>query len=200
MTIDTEPMGVNVAGSEALSGLPLRTARLTLRLHRREDAAWLHDVYSRPDVVRFLLDEPWALETAELRTQQRILKCDLGGEVGALALVIQHRNIPIGDVQVWFSDEERRTAEIGWVLNPDHSGQGFAREAVHAALDLAFEHYRVRRVVAQMDARNLASARLARAVGMQQEALLRQHWWTKGEWVDTMIFGMLAGDRTRREA
>ena len=61
-------------------------------------------------------------------------------------------------------------------------------------LGLAFDHYGVHRVAAQMDARNLASARLARRVGMRQEAHLRQDWWIKGEWTDTLIFGMLSGD------
>lgn len=177
-------------------GIPLRTARLTLRSHREEDAIWLHRVYSRPDVVRFLLQEPWTKETAELYTQQRILKSDLDGDTGALVLVIEHDGTPVGDVQLWYLDDERQIAEIGWVLDPGHTGQGFAREAVRATLDLAFERHEVRRVVAQMDARNFASIRLARAVGMQHEAHLRQHWWNKNEWTDTAIFGVLVSDRT----
>ncbi|MGO3041113.1 hypothetical protein, partial [Ancrocorticia populi] len=30
---------------------------------------------------------------------------------------------------------------------------------------------------------------------MRQEAHLRQDWWSKGAWTDTLIFGMLASDR-----
>ncbi len=45
-----------------------------------------------------------------------------------------------------------------------------------------------------MDARNHASAKLAAAVGMQREAHLRQDWWVKGEWTDTVIYGVLASD------
>ena len=55
--------------------------------------------------------------------------------------------------------------------------------------------HRVHRVAAQMDGRNVASAKLARRVGMQHEAHLRQDWWSKGEWTDTVIFGMVASDR-----
>jgi RimJ/RimL family protein N-acetyltransferase len=62
-------------------------------------------------------------------------------------------------------------------------------------LDLAFDHYRVHRVAAQMDGRNIASARLARNSGMRHEAHLRQNWWSKREWTDTVVFGMLASDR-----
>lgn len=185
--------------SSTAAGILLRTARLTLRPHRQEDAIWLHRVYSRPDVGRFLLQEPWTRETAEHYTRQRILKSDLDGDPGALVLVIEHDSTPVGDVQLWYLDDARQIAEIGWVLDPDHTGQGFAREAVRATLDLAFDRHEVRRVVAQMDARNSASIRLARAVGMQQEAHLRQHWWNKNEWTDTAIFGMLVSDRAEHE-
>ena len=46
-----------------------------------------------------------------------------------------------------------------------------------------------------MDSRNTASAKLARRIGMREEAHLRKDWWSKGEWTDTLIFGMLASDR-----
>ena len=54
--------------------------------------------------------------------------------------------------------------------------------------------YGLHRVVAQMDARNEASARLAARIGMRHEAHLRQNWWSKDEWTDTAVFGMLATD------
>ena len=50
-------------------------------------------------------------------------------------------------------------------------------------------------MVAQLDARNTASARLATAVGIRPEAHMRQDWWNKGEWTDTLVVGMPAGDR-----
>jgi RimJ/RimL family protein N-acetyltransferase len=113
----------------------------------------------------------------------------------ALALVIDLDGTPIGDVQLWFTDREHRICEIGWVLDPDRGGHGYAAEAVAAVLEFAFVHLRVHRVAAQMDARNTASARLADRVGMTREAHLRQDWWNKGEFTDTVVYGMLADDR-----
>jgi len=85
--------------------------------------------------------------------------------------------------------------EIGWVFHPDHTGQGFATEAVRAVLDLAFGFYRMHRVVAQLDSRNEPSARLCERVGMRREGHLRQDWWSKGEWTDTLVYGVLKDDR-----
>ncbi|SJM68760.1 GNAT family N-acetyltransferase [Gulosibacter sp. 10] len=175
--------------------LPLATDRLRLRAHESSDAEWLQGVYSQPEVARYLLDEPWTPEDAAKRTEERLVKTDLDSDAAALALVIERDCTPIGDVLLWLTDVERRIAEVGWVLDPAHGGRGFAREAVAEVLRVAFEHYRLHRVTAQMDARNVASAKLASALGMRQEAHMRQDWWNKGEWTDTLVFAMLAGDR-----
>lgn len=175
--------------------LPLTTERLRLRGHEYSDAVWLQSVYSHPEVARYLLDEPWTPEDAARHVSERLVKTDLDSDAAALALVIERDGTPIGDVLLWLTDTERRVAEIGWVLAPNFGGQGYAREAVAEVLRISFEHYRLHRVTAQMDARNAASARLASALGMRQEAHMRQDWWNKGEWTDTLVFAMLASDR-----
>ena len=175
--------------------LPIMTQRLRLRAHTPEDAATLQAFYSLPDVARYLLDEPWSVEDATEKVSERLQKTDLDGATQALALVIENEGQVIGDVALWFIDADNRVAEIGWVLDPHFGGQGFATEAVQAVLDLAFDHYLCRRVIAQMDARNIASAKLAERLGMVKEAHHRQDWFSKGEWTDTIIFAMLATDR-----
>lgn len=175
--------------------LPLHTERLSLRPHRSTDAEALHRIYAIPEVARFLLDEPWTSDTAREKVAERLPKTSLSGDTGALMLVIEREGVAIGDVQLWLTDVERRVAEIGWVLDPAHGGQGFAGEAVRAVLDHGFAQHGLHRVAAQMDARNAASAKLAGSVGMRREAHLREDWWSKGEWTDTLVFGMLASDR-----
>nr|VDG62679.1 acetyltransferase, GNAT family, putative [Streptococcus thermophilus] len=173
---------------------PLVTERLRLRLHETGDITWLHDLYSRPDVARYLLDEPWTLEVTRDKLTERLLKTDLDGEAAALALVIEHEGIAIGDVALWLTDQEHRQGEIGWVLNPAHRGQGFASEAVRAVLALGFDRYHLHRITAQMDARNSASAALANRVGFRLEAHHVQDWFSKGEWTDTLIYARLASE------
>lgn len=176
--------------------LPIRTARLALRAHREGDAVRLHEVYAQPDVARFLLDEPWTREVAIEKLADRIPKCDLDSESGAVALVVELNGGLVGDVLLWYTDEARRCAEIGWVFDPAFGGQGYASEAVAAVLNLAFDEYGIHRVAAQMDARNEASAKLAERVGMLRESHAREDWWSKGEWTDTLTYGMLGQDRT----
>ena len=177
--------------------LPIHTERLTLRAHQTSDATRLHEVYAQPNVARFLLDEPWSETVAAEKVAERIPKNDIAGETGALALVVELDGTLIGDVLLWYTDESRRCAEIGWVFDPSFGGVGYASEAVSAVLELCFDSYGVHRVAAQMDARNVASSRLAERVGMVREAHMREDWWSKGEWTDTLVFGALHRDRQK---
>lgn len=178
--------------------LPLTTLRLRLRLFTAADREALHGIYRRPEVARFLLEEPWDEAAADRQIETRLGRTGID-TAAAIALAIEHDGALIGDVALWLTrdapHDRGSVAEIGWVLSPDHSGHGYAREAVAAVLDLALDHHQLHRVVANMDARNTASARLAEAVGMRREAHLRQDWWSKGEWTDTFIYAMLRSDR-----
>ncbi|UVI35967.1 GNAT family N-acetyltransferase [Brevibacterium spongiae] len=183
--------------------LPLTTDRLRLRTYVESDAEAHLPIYSREDVSRFLLQDPWTAEMAETEIAKRLPRTGLETESRALALVIEtadgldslEGSRVIGDIALWLEDGSDEKAEIGWILDPAASGHGFATEAAIAVLNVAFDHYGLHRVFAQMDSRNTASAKLARRIGMREEAHLRKDWWSKGEWTDTLIFGMLASDR-----
>lgn len=183
--------------------LPLTTDRLRLRTYVESDVEEQLRIFSREDVSRFLLEDPWTAEVARTKVAERMRRTGLETESRALALVIEtadgldslEGSHVIGDIAIWLEDGSDEKAEIGWILDPAASGHGFATEAAIAVLNVAFDHYGLHRVFAQMDSRNTASAKLARRIGMREEAHLRKDWWSKGEWTDTLIFGMLSSDR-----
>jgi RimJ/RimL family protein N-acetyltransferase len=172
---------------------PVSTARLRLRPLVPADVDSLVDYRSRPDVCRYVPFEPMDRETVADRVGGRWARqeivCDgdalfLGVEVTSLAQVV-------GDVMLSFTSAEHSTGEVGWVLNPEHSGRGYATEAAHAVLHLAFDGLRLHRVVARVDARNDPSLRLAARLGMRREACLLANEWFKGEWSDEIDFALL---------
>jgi RimJ/RimL family protein N-acetyltransferase len=91
-----------------------------------------------------------------------------------------------------WASSEHATGEIGYVLHPAHTGRGYATEAIRALLPLAFDELRLHRLFARLDARNSASAKVCRRLGMRQEAHLRENEWFKGEWTDEIVFALLA--------
>jgi len=174
--------------------IPLTTARLTLRRYRPDDLGPALEYYGDPDVARYLLEDPWTRADGEKQIAKRVARTGIDQPGAALALAVEHKGAVVGDVALWTTDDTLSRGEIGWVFHPAHTGKGLATEAVRAVLGLAFEHYGMHRVVAQLDARNERSALLCERVGMTREGLLRQDWWSKGEWTDTLVYGTLASE------
>jgi RimJ/RimL family protein N-acetyltransferase len=98
----------------------------------------------------------------------------------------------IGDISLWRTSREHNQGEIGFVLHPDHQGQGYGTEAMRELLRIGFEDVGLHRIVGRCDARNGASARLMQRLGMRLEAHLRENELIKGEWCDELIYAMLA--------
>ncbi len=91
-------------------------------------------------------------------------------------------------------------AELGWVLDPEHTGHGYATEAVRGLLRLCFDDLGLRRVTAVCFADNEASWRLMERVGMRRELhTVRDSLHRSGEWLDGLGYALLA-DEWRRSA
>ena len=177
--------------------IPVRTERLVLRYAREDDAEALRRYYGREDVTRFLLNGPWdaeyAVDQARFRSGRRhitqagfatVLVAELadGAEAGRF----------VGDISLWAVDDSLSHGEVSWVLDPERGGQGYATEMAGAVLELGFGHYGMHRIQAQVESRNQASAQLCERLGMRREAHLRRNWLIKGEWTDTLVYGLLA--------
>jgi len=102
----------------------------------------------------------------------------------------------IGDLVLFYRHAAHRGGEIGWVLHPAYSGHGYATEAAHALLHLAFDQLGLHRVVARIVAPNAASVRLAERLGMRHEARLVSNEWFKGAWIDEVDFAILEDEWT----
>jgi RimJ/RimL family protein N-acetyltransferase len=172
----------------------LRTARLTIRALTPADTADVHAYESDADVCRYLPYEPRSRAEVAEKVARWATALTLAGEGDFWQLAIERTGDPgvIGDLYFALKSTASATAEVGWVLHPDHNGQGYMTEAATAVLDLAFTELALHRVTAQLDARNTASAALCRRLGMRQEAHFVEEEWFKGEWSDTVIYAVLA--------
>lgn len=61
-------------------------------------------------------------------------------------------------------------------------------------MDLAFRELDLHRICAHTDGRNTASTGLMHALGMRQEAHLRENEIFKGEWGDEVVCAVLRGE------
>ena len=96
--------------------------------------------------------------------------------------------------QLDMAEQARSTqAELGFLLDPAHSGYGYATEAVRELLRYSFEDLGVRRVVASCFLDNDTSWRLMERVGMRREThAIRQFLHSSGRWLDTVGYALLS--------
>jgi len=181
---------------------PVRTERLILRPYTAADLDDYAAIQSDEEVVRYMF---WPLrdrrESAKhLAKRRRQTRLEQSGDFVGLAIELPstpslnprpESGRVIGDASLLLRSVGNRQAEIGWVLHPDFGGKGYATEASRAMLDLAFGRLGVHRVVAQLDARNSASAAMAERLGMRREALFRHDMWFKGAWGDSLYYAIL---------
>jgi RimJ/RimL family protein N-acetyltransferase len=179
---------------------PVRTERLLLRPLTASDADALLDYRSRPEVCRYVPFEPMTRQVIEARLDGQWANTELtaAGQALTLGIELARTGELIGDVILFWHSRGHRGGELGYVLNPDFSGHGYATEAARAVLRLGFEELGLHRVIARVDERNDASARLLRRLGMRQEARLVENELFKGEWSTEIDFAMLAGEWAAR--
>ena len=98
------------------------------------------------------------------------------------------------------ADSARGTqAEVGWILDPGHTGHGYATEAVRELLRHCFEELGVRRVTANCFLDNEMSLRLMERVGMRRELhAVRESLHRSGRWLDTVGYAMLKDEWSLR--
>jgi RimJ/RimL family protein N-acetyltransferase len=84
--------------------------------------------------------------------------------------------------------------EIGYILRPDFTGRGLAREAVHAVIAFGFSTLGLRRICADIDPENTASVNLVEAIGFKLEGHFREEWKTHIGVRDSLIYAILARD------
>jgi RimJ/RimL family protein N-acetyltransferase len=173
----------------------LRTERLTLRAGTVDDAdatwayrrlqtvgEWLTGIPTDLDAYRATFCEPRRL---------------------AATVVVEHDGHVIGDFMLRIEDAWAQTevsdharsaqAELGWVLDPVHTGHGYATEAVRALLDHCFSELGVHRVVANCFLGNVTSWRLMERLGMRREGhAVADSLHRSGRWLDTLSYALLS--------
>lgn len=97
----------------------------------------------------------------------------------------------IGDCAIKFDQNDRRIAEIGITISPFEQKKGFAKEALQGILTYLFEKKEIHRVVAIVDAENIASIKLFKSIRFRLEGHFIENIFFKGKWGSEFQYAML---------
>lgn len=152
------------------------TERLVLRRETDGDqAVWLEHM-NTPQVMAFLGGPQPPARVAE--SFARMAAAHAAGGLPFMLVALRSDGMLIGKCglatirESGAPEQLRGQPQVGWTLRADCWGQGYAREAAEAALDLAFGRLALPAVYAQTSETNVPSWRLIERLGMTRRAAL----------------------------
>ena len=164
----------------------LETPRLFLRTIQPQDLNAFFPIFADERAMRFMPTPPHASADETLAW--------LGGEAsrpGAHFWTIRFRDSeePIGYVNYL---GQTRFPGMGYMVNPNHWGQGIAPEACRAALDFGFEQLGYGRVELWIDETNTRSIRVAQKLGFQPKGRIPLKYPHRDNHHFMLVYGILA--------
>lgn len=169
----------------------IRTARLVLRRATWDDLAAVHRLFSEPRAMRY-----WSRPEHEtLEETRHWLRFLVEPAPDSLDLLVEKDGEVIGKAGAW------QLPEVGFLLHPDHWGQGLAFEAMTAVIaQVEAEHPALPELTAEVDPRNAASLRLLDRLGFHETHRAERTLLWKDEWCDSVYLARPRGGQAPRRA
>ena len=174
----------------------LEGERVFLRRLRVADASDMYDYARRESVTRYLLWSPHPDPDYTRRYLSYVQGRYRDGEFYDWAIIDKVSGKMIGTCGFPLISEANRSAEVGYVLNPDFWGKGYATEVLLLLLSFAFKTMRLHRIEARCFDEHVASRRVMEKCGMRYEGSFRDALLVKGQYVTVAVYSILEPKRT----
>lgn len=147
------------------------------RTYLRQWLPWLDNV-TRPEDSRAFIRAARAQASQNNGTQ---LALRLNGRIAG---IVGHHQI----------DWRNRLTSVGYWVSDAHQGRGLVTSATRALVNHAFAEAHLNRVEIRCAVGNYKSRAIPERLGFRQEGLLRDAEWLYDQFVDHIVYGMVARD------
>lgn len=169
----------------------ITTDRLNLRQLTHDDADSIMELYSSPEVLQFLNQEPVDTRGKAIGLINWFNGLYDTHDAIQWAIVLRDEVRLIGSCGNYEWDRDNRKIDIGYQILPPYWGQGYATEASHAIIRWSFENLDLHRIQADCTDGNIASERVLLKCGFTVEGIWRESCWEYGRFADIKQFGLL---------
>jgi [ribosomal protein S5]-alanine N-acetyltransferase len=180
--------------SVRLVTLRTETERLVIRLIEEDDyTSWLSEYENRlPSQHQYdegkldmsICTKEWFINLVSKHHQ--MAKDDQVYVLGIFGKV-DHAHLGFVDFST-IMREEFQEARFGYTIHNHFWRKGYGKEAVNAALNLAFEKLNYHRIEAHINLDNIASIKLAESVGMVYECIRKGFIYEDEKWTDQLVY------------
>ncbi len=170
---------------------------LRLTALREDETRLLLDLFNEPQASGFYV--PTMVRPYNLEQLNSMLR-DWNDRAESFLFAIRHADQLVGIVNIDGLSWVHSHAEIGIALrSPAFRGQGYATAALRLFLRYLFVDIGLKRVFCRIMDGNEASVRLFTHLGFRAEGRMRQHVYRGGQYIDMLLFGLLALEWQDRE-
>ncbi len=131
----------------------------------------------------------------------------LESEAADISDLTEHQNyrwfvecdgVVVGSVSLKNISHMMNYAEIGYGIGETYHRRGIATAAVQLLIHMAFSQSSLRKLLAYVHEKNIASCRVLQKLGFTQEGLLREHYIINGVAENELLFGLLEHEWKRK--
>lgn len=170
----------------------LETGRLLLRRMTLADAPEMFFFRSDETVMKFIGREPVKIIS---EAEEFIEKIESGiNSNNTIMWGIVLKESPeklIGTICYWNIQMENYRAEIGFLLHPNYWRKGIMKEAINRILEYGFNVMKLHSIEGRTHADNIASASVLEATGFLKEGHLKEEFYFRGKFLDSVIYSRL---------
>lgn len=177
-----------------MTTINLKTNRLEIRPITEDDAKSVFAYRSDPETNRFLSLEPQTVDDVIGFINSSSHAINIVDTWFQLVITLKNSQTIIGDIGLHFLAPDNTQAEIGYTLHKNYRGKGFATEAVSAVIQYVFNTLQKHRIRASVDPNNSVSIVLLERLRFKKEAHFKESLFFKGNWVDDVVYALLAKD------
>jgi|SRR5579885_479751 len=175
--------------------MQIMTARLLIRDEMHDDLDAFYEIDSDPEVVRYVSYGPWTREECQRDLAFHIEEQHASPRTSYyLAMILRKEERLIGGCSLVIVSRRHREGELGYGLNRNYWGYGYATEAAQALLAFGFTTLQLHRIFATCHPENKGSERVMQKIGMRKEGHLRENKWGKGAWRDSLLYAIIESD------
>lgn len=144
----------------------METERLKIRLYRENEKQYVIDLFTDTEVMRHVDNGVMTNETAEALWKKLIEDFYPNGKTTIYGVFAKDDEKYIGHCSIRPRPAETNEWEIGYILEKDSWGKGFATEIASRLIRFGFEELKLPKIFATIDEDNLSSVKVAEKCGM----------------------------------
>jgi RimJ/RimL family protein N-acetyltransferase len=169
---------------------------VSLREITREDIASVHAIVGDSRVTDWLsfdnrdLDESAAMVDGILDRAQLEPRTEYYFAVESAGIMVGFVRLGLSGVQA---------AKLGYAINADYWGQGFATEAVRHTVSFGFKTLKLHRISAAIGPDNRASVAIVKRLNFAYEGRIRDHVYTNSQWRDSLLYSAISTEYAEAE-